>query len=134
MVVTPLIAGIGALGGYVIYDKLKDGRAAAGQPADDPKQPYGTDWFNLGTRPQTGNGAPKTDTGAIANTIGDVAQFGTSLVQFFGTAASSGSGGSGGIGANTTQTSSYGSGAPLGDNDGNFGGSDPSEWSMPSFD
>lgn len=136
MTISPLMAAIGALGGYIVYDKVSHKTSAVAQPNQPQKQPFWTDWLDLGGQPQTGNGPPKSDIGSISEAVNSVAKFGTSLAQYFGTASSHGGGSGGGIGANSIQTGSYGSGAPLGDADGNFGngGSEPSDWELPSFD
>ncbi len=112
----PGLLVVAGLGGYIVYDKILSPHAAnaASQPAQGAKQPFWTDWLNVGSQPQTGNGPPKTDVSAVSNAISDIAKFGTSLASFWGSASSSGSSanGDGGVGANTTQVASYNSGAP----------------------
>jgi hypothetical protein len=117
MTVSPLIAALGALGGYIAYDKLSNAKAEAAQPAAQQKEPFWNSWFQQGNQPATGNGRPTTDVSSVSNAIGDVAKFGVSLVEYFGTSKSSGNDYGGGIGASSTQTESYGGGYRLTDDD-----------------
>lgn len=105
------LAVILGLGGFIGYNVLKDTRVNANQPNANQKMPSFSDWFNGGSQPQTGNGAPKTDIQGISQAVSDVSKFATSLAGFFGTASSSGSGSDGaGIGAGSNQIQTYSDG------------------------
>lgn len=124
---SPILYGVMALGGYLLYENVKGADSNANQPDPNQRMPFWQGWMNQGSQPATGNGAPTNDVTSVSNAISDLAKFGTSLANYFGTAQSSGGGGGDGVSANSNQTASYSDGYNVGGS--GFAGMDTSAWS-----
>lgn len=124
--ISPAIAAIAALGGYVVYKEVKGAEGAAAQPNKAPPNPFQSDYYMNGNQPATGNGAPNIAFDQTGKDIGNALtagfKFGTSLLEYFGTSTDEGNDFGGGVSANSNQTSQFSN------------GSDPGEWSLPAFD
>ncbi len=119
MTITPIVAAIGAIGGYFVVTNMKDAGSAANQPATGNSMPDQSGFWQTGSQPQTANGIDHTASD-WANVVGSLAKFGTSIAQYWGTSQKSGNDYGGGIGASSNQTTQYGN------------GSNPSDWGLPS--
>lgn len=113
----PLVLAIAGLGGYLVYEKVSHESNGSNphQPDPNQKQPFWSSWFNQGSQPQTGNGAPTTDVSAVANAVTATEKFATSVAAYFGTSEQSGAGAhfdtGAGVGANSNQVQSYSDGS-----------------------